>query len=409
MGYSSHTFKGISWMGLLRISTRGVAFVRLAILARILSPTQFGVFGVATLVLAFLEVITETGINVFLIQKKDESNEYISSAWVISIARGCLISLVIVISAPFIARFFNSAESQSLLYLIAVVPFVRGFINPSIINIQKDIQFHKEFYLRTLLLIVDASVAIIVAFITKSAVSLAYGLIISAIIEVVLSFVLFKPRPGFSFEFPKIRHIGARGSWITLTGIFAYLSENLDNILVGRIMGTQFLGIYQNAYKISTLTISEIAEAVNKVTFPVYSKLSDDKIRLKNAFSKVILTSSGLTIALGIFIFIFAEQIVLIILGQNWLSAVPVVKILSIYGILRTILGNIPALLLSLEKQKIVAGIVFIRLFSLAILIVPLIEKFGMIGAGYAMLLSVIIEAPFMAYAAHKYLKNEGS
>jgi len=405
MGYSTSAFKGISWMALLRVSTRGVAFVRLAILARLLSPTQFGVFGVATLVLALLEVITETGINVFLIQKKDSSHEYISSAWVISIIRGCLIALVLVISAPLIAGFFNSPESQTLLYLIAIVPFVRGFINPSIINIQKDIQFHKEFYLRTTLLLVDASIAIIVALITRSAESLAYGLIFSAVVEVVLSFILFKPRPSLAFEFPKVKHITSRGWSVTLIGIFSYFAENLDNIMVGKIMGTQFLGIYQNAYKISTLSISEIAEAVNKVTFPVYTKLSDDKVRLRKAFSKVFITSSGVTILLGIFIFVFADLIVNVILGPNWSSAVPVVKILAIYGILRTMLGNIPALLLSLEKQKVVAGIISIRLIVLMVLIAPFINQFGMIGAGYAMLASVLVEAPFMAYAARRYLR----
>lgn len=405
MGYSTSAFKGISWMALLRVSTRGVAFVRLAILARLLSPTQFGVFGVASLVLALLEVVTETGINVFLIQKKDKSSEYISSAWMISITRGCLIALVLVLSAPLISGFFNSPESQTLLYLIAVAPFVRGFINPSIINIQKDIQFHKEFYLRTTLLLVDGLVAIIVAFITRSAESLAYGLIFSAVVEVVLSFALFGPRPSLKFELPKIRHIGARGWSVTLIGIFSYFAENLDNIMVGRIMGTQFLGIYQNAYKISTLTISEIAEAVNKVTFPVYTKLSDDRVRLGKAFSKVLITSSALTILLGVFIFVFAQQIVSIVLGPDWLSAVPVVKILSVYGILRSILGNIPALLLSLEKQKVVAGIISIRLIALMVLIVPLINEFGMIGAGYAMLASVLVEAPFMLYAARRYLR----
>ena len=156
MGYSSAAFKGVSWMGFLRISTRLITFVRLAILARILIPAQFGVFGVATLVLSFLEVLTETGINVFLIQKRDEADKYINSAWIVSILRGCLIFLILAITAPFIANFFNSPESQKIILLIAFVPLIRGFINPSIINIQKEIQFQKEFYLRSILFFTDS-------------------------------------------------------------------------------------------------------------------------------------------------------------------------------------------------------------------------------------------------------------
>src|SRR3990167_1370921 len=193
MGYRTDVFKGISWMGLLRGSTRAITFVRLAILARILTPAQFGVFGIASLMLSFLEIITETGINIFLIQEKRDIKEYINSAWMVSILRGILISILLFGLAPFIVDFFNSPESERVIYIIAFVPLIRGFINPSIIYIQKDIQFHKEFYLRLVLFAVDASVAVFAAFITRSAESFAYGLIASAFLELFLSFVFFKP------------------------------------------------------------------------------------------------------------------------------------------------------------------------------------------------------------------------
>lgn len=404
MSYKIPALKGVTWMGFLRASTRLIAFVRLAILARILSPAQFGVFGVATLVLSLLEVLTETGINIFLIQKKEQSDQYLSSAWIVSIFRGFLISFAIFIFAPLITNFFSSPESYQILLLISLVPLIRGFINPSIINIQKNIEFHKEFYLRSILLSVDAAVAIIAALITKSAVSMVYGLIISAVLEVLLSFVLFKPWPRLTFEKDKIAHIFVRGWSVTLTGIFLYFSENIDNIAVGKMLSVASLGIYQNAYKISTLTISEIAEVVNKVTFPVYSKFSDDNVRLGHAFKKVIYSSTLASLFLGIFIFVFADIIVRVILGPDWASAVSIVRILSIYGVLRTIFGNVPPLLLSLGKQKQVAGIVFARLAILAILIIPLVDKFGMEGAAYAMVFSVLAEIPLMIYSARRAL-----
>src|SRR3989338_7346307 len=129
MGYRTDVFKGISWMGLLRGSTRAITFVRLAILARILTPAQFGVFGIASLMLSFLEIITETGINIFLIQEKKDIREYLNSAWAVSIIRGFLIAFILLASAPFIANFFNSEESIHVIYLIALVPMIRAFIN----------------------------------------------------------------------------------------------------------------------------------------------------------------------------------------------------------------------------------------------------------------------------------------
>lgn len=406
MGYTSSALKGISWMGFLRGSTRAITFIRLAILARILTPAQFGVFGVATLVLSFLEILTETGINIFLIQQKDDIRKYFSSAWIVSIVRGCLIALVLILSAPIVVNFFHSPESYSVIILIAFVPFIRGFINPGIIKIQKEIEFQKEFYLRLILFIVDAIVAIIVAFITRSAESFAYGLIASAILEVILSFIFFRPLPSLSFELGKIKLIIKRGWWVTLTGIFSYTAENGDNIFVGRMLNTSSLGIYQIAYKFSTLPISEITNVVNKVVFPVYSKFSEDKDRLWKAFIKVFATSSILAVLLGVFIFIFAEQIINALLGSMWMEAVPIVKILAFYGILRTIFGNFSPVFLSIHRQDIVAKMTFFRTCTLLITIVPLINIYGLIGAGLAALISILVEIPIVLYFSYKVFKK---
>ena len=98
MGYFQTALRGLSWMGALRVVTRSLALVKIAILARILVPAQFGIYGIATLVLGFLEMLTETGINIFLIQKNKKVDEYVNSAWVVSIVRGFLISFLMVSS-----------------------------------------------------------------------------------------------------------------------------------------------------------------------------------------------------------------------------------------------------------------------------------------------------------------------
>src|SRR3989337_1058222 len=106
MGYLQQAVRGTGWMVALRLIIRLVALLKLAILARILVPAQFGIFGIASLAVALLETLTETGINVFLIQDEGDIEGYINTAWVASIIRGVLIALLIALSAPLIARFF---------------------------------------------------------------------------------------------------------------------------------------------------------------------------------------------------------------------------------------------------------------------------------------------------------------
>src|SRR3990167_805663 len=132
MNYKSLFVKGLSWSFALRGLSRLLTYVRIAILARILTPAQFGIFGIATLVLTFLEIMTETWINVFLVQQSEDVDSYVSTAWVISIVRGLLITISIVVSSRLISEFFHSPDSLPVLLLISIVPFIRGFINPSI-------------------------------------------------------------------------------------------------------------------------------------------------------------------------------------------------------------------------------------------------------------------------------------
>lgn len=407
MGYTKTAFKGVSWITLLRATTRVITIVRLSILGRLLTPTQFGFFGIATLVLALLEVLTETGINVFLVQEKRDIKHFINSAWVISITRGVILAAVIFFCTPFIVSFFNTPGAYQTISLMAIVPFVRGFINPAIITYQKELLFKREFILRFVLFLIDVVISIIFAFLTKNASSFVYGLIASAIAEVILSYIFIPIRPKLQFEFEKVKLIFTRGWWVTLTGVFSYLADNGDNIAVGKILGSSSLGIYQVAYKLSTLPISEITNVVNQVIFPVYVKFADDKKRLWKAFLKVTALSTAVAFVLGGFLFILADPIIRFFMGEQWLAAIPVVQVLAIYGILRTMFGNFAPLFLSLQKQRYVAQMTFVRVLGLLLLIIPFVIHFGMMGAGYAMLASILVEIPIILFYAFRIFREK--
>lgn len=406
MGYSKDAIKGVSWITLYRVLTRGITFIRLAILGRLLNPIQFGYFGIATLVLSFLEILTETGVNVFIIQEKNQIKDHLNSAWLVSIIRGIILALLIYLLAPLISQFFNAKEAYSTIILISLVPFIRGFINPAIIIYQKDLLFNKEFKLRTTLFLIDAMITIIVAYFTKNATSFAFGLIASAILELIMSYYIIRPWPEFKFELHKIKHIFRHGKWVTLTGIFSYFADNGDNIAVGKLLGSDTLGIYQVAYKFSTLPISEITNVVNQVIFPVYSKFSNDKKRLLRAFMQVTLISSLAAILLGFIIYIFAKELITFTMGKQWLNAVAPIQILAIYGILRAIFGNFAPLFLSIKKQNYVAQMTFFRVLILLTTVIPLILYYGIVGAGYAMLLSIFVEIPVILYFFYKIFKK---
>ncbi len=402
MGYLKNAVIGVSWMSAYRVATRILSFVKIAVLARILTPAQFGIFGIASLVLTLLELLTETGVNIFLIQSKKDISEYINSAWVVSIIRGSIISCLIFLSSPFIIQFFRTPDALSILLLISLVPFLRGFINPAVVGLQKELQFKKEFLYRVTVFFTDASVAIIAALITKSVFSLVYGLIAGVLFEIVLSFLLIKPRPKFSLKDGYFRQIFHSGKWVTAYGIFHYFAQQGDTITVGKLLGTSALGVYDMAYKISILPLSEIGDVVSRVVFPVYAKIEGDRDRLKRAFIKsftsIIITAS----ILGLFIFLFSRQIILVLLGSNWLMAEPVLQILAIYGVLLAISGFASTVFLATGNQRYVTMMTFFRFLGLISTIYPFVSMYGLKGAGYSALLSVCFEIPVTIYCLRR-------
>ncbi len=406
MGYLGQTVRGITWIGGLRGVTRGLAFVRILILARLLSPSQFGLFGIASLMLALVEVLTETGINIFLVQREGKIDKYLSSAWIVSIARGFIIFLFILISAPFVASFFNAPNALGLLLLISIVPLVRGFINPSLVLFQKELNFNKEFYFRSVVLSFEVILSVILVYILKSPVGLVLGLIASAVLEVILSFILISPRPTFKFEKSRFLEVFHTGKWVTMSTIFNYLYQNVDDMVVVKVLNTTSLGLYQMAYKIAMLPITEVADVIARVTFPVYAKISGDAKRLKKAFYKTIAATTIFSLPVILVFILFPNEIVILILGEEWIGAVAAFQILVFFGLARAITSPALILLLALKRQDLVAKISLFTFLIMAVTIVPFVVNWGIFGAGLSSVIASVIMLPFAYYCALRYFSN---
>lgn len=404
MGYKNEVIKGVSWMGFLRFATKGIGFVEAIILARILIPSQFGAYGVALLSLGLLEVMTESGINIVLVQEEN-IDKFINSAWIVSIIRGIFIMLVLLASAPFISSFFHSAETLPLLYLVSFVPLFRGFINPSIVKLQKELKFSKDFFLRFFILIVDTTVSVIVTYVTKNPIGIVIGLLAGVFTELFLSFVLLSPRPKIEFENIYIKKIINRGKWVTASSIFDYLFYNLDNIFVGRVLGASALGIYQLAYSLAVVPISEVGKVFVHVTVPIMLKISGDKARLRKAYLKTLLSVSLITLPFA-FLFAISPHLFVMILGEKWKAIAAILPILGVLGFIKSVSLSSSALFLSLKKQEYTTVVTLVNIIGLTVSIIPLILSYGLFGAGLAALIGSVTATPFIIYYTLKLLKD---
>jgi O-antigen/teichoic acid export membrane protein len=274
------------------------------------------------------------------------------------------------------------------------------------VKFQKNLEFNKEFWFRFTIFTLDTIVALSLAAATHSPAALIWGLIAGAFAEVALSFIFTEPRPKLIFESDKLKSVVRRGKWMTGAGIFSYLFQHGDDIVVGKLLGQAPLGLYQMAYKVSTLPITEVSDVVGKVTLPVYVGISGDKQRLKAAFSKTLLGISALVVPFGVVLYVFARQATLIILGENWLEVVPVLKVLVIFGALKAITNSCYPLLLGLGKQKEVMFITLVGILGLGASVIPLTLKYGIVGTAYSTIIGIIFAAPLAFYFVTKALRE---
>lgn len=404
MGYKHDVVKGVSWVAAIRVATRILSIVKIIIIARILAPSQFGVFGIAMLLLTLIEILTETGINIFLVQQKDDIDDYVNTAWIVSIFRGVIIGCVILALAGLTSSFFNTPQAYGVLLLSSIIPVIRGFINPSVAKLQKELLFRRQFYYQTILLFVETIVAVLLVIVMKSVNALILGIMAGAIFEVIVSFLIISPMPHLGFRMSLFKNILNHGKWITGSTIFNYFYQHGDDIAVGRILGSYSLGLYDMAYRMSLAPLSDFADVVAKVTFPVYVRMSQDKKRLRKAFFKTLIVVAIVVFPTGVFLSLFAKEIILIVLGSEWINMTPALQVLGIFGSIRAISVFTSTVFLSIQKQNIFMLISLIGLLGLGITIIPFTHLWGISGASASALLGTSITLPVIYYFIRKHI-----
>lgn len=407
---SKKVVRGGIWVFTLRITNRGLGFIRTIILARLLAPGDFGLIGIAMLAASTLDAFSQTGLQSALIQKKDDIKTYLDVAWTTLAIRGILLFTFLFLSAPLIAKFFNSAQAELVIMVIAVNLVITGFGNIGVVFFQKELQFKKQFTYEFSATIVDLVVSISLAFILRNVWALVWGGMAKNITRFFLSYILHSYKPRLRFNKDKFRDLFGFGIWVSGSTILIFLITQGDDILVGRMLGVTALGFYQMAYLLSNLPSTEITDVISRVTFPAYSKLQDDLVKMREAYLKVLQVTAYVSIPLAGGIFIFSFEFTQIFLGEKWLPMVPAIKILALAGALGSISATTRPIFHGIGKPKVDTTWQIIRLFFLAAVIYPLTIKWGISGAAFAVLISTSISAIGFSFMAIRVMKcNVGS
>lgn len=388
---SQRAVKSGVWVFSLRVVQELFSLTRLMILARVLAPADFGLMGIALLSMATLETFSQTGFHQALIQKKHDIKPYLDSAWTFLILRGVILFATLYLIAPYTATFFDAPEAKPIIQIIGLSVIFQAFTNIGIIHFQKELEFNKQFIYQLSGLLTDFVVSIAAVLILKNVYAIVFGLLAGNAAMLITSYMIHPYRPHLNFDISKAKELFGYGKWFLGSSVLIFLLTQGDDIFVGKFLGITALGFYQMAYRISNLPATEITHVISQVTFPIYSKIQDDIPKLREVYLSVLQLTAFISLPFAALIVLLAPDFTIIFLGERWMPMVPVIMVLCIFGVTRSIGATMGPILFSVGKPKIQMKVSSIQLIAMAIIIYPLTMRWGILGASLGVVIPNIM------------------
>ena len=384
--------KGSAWMILLRLVDRGLGLISMIILARLLVPADFGLNAMAWSIIGVLDVMGSFSFDLALIHRQNSDKRHYDTAWTYTILYGLFSAVVLASIAIPTAIFYNDYRLEAIMYVLAFSKIIQSFENIGVVAFQKEMNLRREFIFRTSKRMVAFIVTIALAVVYRNYWALVIGTVVSGLAGTIFSYFYHPFRPQFSLSGGKDLFNYSR--WLLLNNIILFANNKGSDFIIGKFAGSTALGVYSISYEISNLPTTELVFPISKAVFPGYAKMAHDLVLLKKGFLDVFGVIVLCVVPVGLGITVLAKPIVFAFLGEKWINAVEVIKILALFGIIRACISNVGSVYLALGKPKIltvVAIVYFIILLPLLFFSIPLI---GAVGAAYSFLIVVSITTP---------------
>lgn len=340
----THIVRGSAWGLATRFGVRSIGMVSTIILARLLTPEDFGIMAIASLTLGLLEIFSEMGVDLFLMREARVEREHFDTAWTLNLLRGLLVGLLLVLLAPFCAMYFEEPRAVAVVRWMALAAAIRGTTNIGLVFFRRELQFDKDFRFGLYRRLATLLVTIPLAAILRSYWALVVGNIIGAALEVIVSYRMQSYRPQLSLG--KVRDILSFSINITLWTISRFFNDRIDTFVIGRVGQTSRLGEYNVASELSQMATQEPLTAVSRGLFPSFAKVIDQPHRFTPTFLSTFGAITTLLFALGTGLSMVSNDVVQVILGEQWTGAAPLLQWLALYSLLRSIsqlmIGNFP-------------------------------------------------------------------
>ena len=368
------------------------------VLARLLTPADFGLVAMVTVVIGFTIMLRDLGLSSAMIQREDLGHGQVSTLFWVNAAAGLFLTLLIMACAPLIAWFYGRPQLVSVTLALATLSMLDGLSIQHQALLRRQLRMVALAVIDLLSLLAGILTAIVLAWRGAGFWSLVAMQIASMTMRTALTWLTSGWRPDWSANLAEVRGMLAFGGQLTGARMVNYASRNVDKLLIGKFWSAQELGVYAKAFAGSVVAFEKAIHSLSRVAVPTLSRLQDDPARFRTYFQTAVLLLATVALPVAAALILEAEAAVRMVLGAQWLATIPLLKILAAVAVAHLLAGPIRWGLVSLGRgERLLRWRTFEALAKVIGIAIGL--RWGVIGIAWGLLIvNAVLAVPALWY-----------
>jgi O-antigen/teichoic acid export membrane protein len=375
---------GIKWTSVSTFGRRILALLANIVLARLLTPADFGLVAMAAVLLGFIDIFKDLGTGAALIQRKQVSEGLFSSIFWFNVGFGVLATALTIACAPLVADFYKEPRVTPILIGMSISFFLSALTIVHNGLMQRHMKFITLAKIEVASAVISYVVGIGAALLGHGVWSLVYQVVTNSAVFLILIWYASEWRPRFMFVWSEVRSVMNYSLNLAGFNVFYYFAQNVDNFLIGRYLGTEALGLYDLAYRLMTFPMQAISSVFGKVMLPFYAKAQEDLPRFRQAFIRSAQAISFVTFPLMLGLLATREPFVLTVFGDQWTPVITLLALFAPLAAIRSVITTTGSIFMAMGRADLqLRWGIFTNLFIIAGLVIGL--QWGIVGvaAGY--------------------------
>jgi O-antigen/teichoic acid export membrane protein len=367
-----------------------VVLITTSILARLLAKSDFGLVTAALVAINYLSVFKDLGLGVALIQRKGDIKEAANTVFSINLFIGLALSALVIPLAPIVATFFRDPQVIPVLRWIGISFVINALGSVHTNWLVRDLDYRRKLVPELGGALMKGVISIGLAYLGYGVWSLVFGQITGAVVSVILVWIILPWRPRFTLDRNVAGSLMKFGASVTVIDIITQITDNIDYVIVGHMFGLVPLSIYALAYRLPEMLLIGNLWVMGGVVFPAFSSIQDRPEELRRGFLASVRLVELIAVPVCLGLLIAADPIVRVVFGDQWLEAIPILRVLAIYAWVYSLGYHVGGFYKAIGRPDILLRL---SLLTLVIIIPSLLigARFGIIGVAVGHLVAVLI------------------